>query len=164
MSQQKNFNPFEIWRDFYNQTSNTIDENLNDESTSKVMGQVLEMNLLYKKLLNETTERYFDQVNIPTRNDLANISSLIINVEAKVDDLEELIEDTQANQGNQEEVKELKSEMTDVKNKVKNLDTKLNQILSLLQSNTKEESNKGTAAAQSKQQQSKQQPKQLSGQ
>jgi polyhydroxyalkanoic acid synthase PhaR subunit len=164
MSQQKNFNPFEIWRDFYNQTSNTIDENLNDESTSKVMGQVLEMNLLYKKLLNETTERYFDQVNIPTRNDLANISSLIINVEAKVDDLEELIEDTQANQGNQEEVKELKSEMTDVKNKIKNLDTKLNQILSLLQSNNKEESNKGTAAAQSKQQQSKQQPKQLSGQ
>jgi polyhydroxyalkanoic acid synthase PhaR subunit len=102
------------------------------------MGQVLEMNLLYKKLLNETTESYFDQVNIPTRNDLANISSLIINVEAKVDDLEELIEDTQAKQGNQEEVKELKSDMTDVKNKIKNLDTKLNQILSLLQSNTKE--------------------------
>ena len=162
MSQQKNFNPFEIWRDFYNQTSNTIDENLNDESTSKVMGQVLEMNLLYKKLLNETTERYFDQVNIPTRNDLANISSLIINVETKVDDLEELIEDTQAKQGNQEEVKELKSEMTDVKNKIKNLDTKLNQILSLLQSNSTEESNKGTTAAQSKQQPKQQ--NQLSGQ
>ena len=84
MSQQKNLNPFEIWRDFYNQTSSMIDENLKDESTSKVMGQVLEMNLLYKKLLNETTERYFDQVNIPTRNDLASISALIINVIQKL--------------------------------------------------------------------------------
>src|SRR5689334_6235539 len=96
MSQQKNFNPFELWKDYYNQTSNMIDENLKDESTSKVMGQVLEMNLLYKKILNETTEHYFDQINIPTRNDLASISSLIINVDSKVDDLEELIEETKS--------------------------------------------------------------------
>ena len=98
MSQQKSFNPFEMWKDFYNQTSNMIDDNLKDESTSKVMGQVLEMNLLYKKLLNETTEHYFDQVNIPTRNDLASISSLIINVDSKVDDLEDLIEETNSKQ------------------------------------------------------------------
>lgn len=132
MSQQKNFNPFELWKDYYNQTSNMIDENLKDESTSKVMGQVLEMNLLYKKILNETTEHYFDQINIPTRNDLASISSLIINVDSKVDDLEELIEETKSNQINSVE---LKREMTDVKNKIKSLDTKLNQIYSLLKTN-----------------------------
>lgn len=135
MSQQKNFNPFELWKDYYNQTSNMIDENLKDESTSKVMGQVLEMNLLYKKILNETTEHYFDQINIPTRNDLASISSLIINVDSKVDDLEELIEETKSNQINSAE---LKREMTDVKNKIKSLDTKLNQIYSLLKTNVPE--------------------------
>lgn len=148
MSQQKSFNPFEMWKDFYNQTSNMIDENLKDESTSKVMGQVLEMNLLYKKLLNETTEHYFDQVNIPTRHDLASISSLIINVESKVDDLEELIEETTSKQNNQIE---LKREMTDVKNKVKSLDTKLNQILSLLKSNNTTEGNKEIPTAQQEQ-------------
>ena len=58
------------------------------------MGQILEMNLLFKKMLDETTERYLEQVNIPTRNDLANISSLIVNVDSKVDDLEELVEET----------------------------------------------------------------------
>ena len=135
MTQQKNFNPFELWKDFYNQTSNKIDENLQDESTSKAMGQVLELNLLYKKILNETTEQYFDQVNIPTRNDLASISSLIINVDSKVDDLEELIEETRSNQANPVEIKR---EITDVKNKIKSLDTKLNQILSLLKTNTVE--------------------------
>ena len=143
MSQQNSFNPFEMWKDFYNQTSNTIDENLKDESTSKVMGQVLEMNLLYKKLLNETTEHYFEQVNIPTRNDLASISSLIINLDSKVDDLEDLIEETNSKQL----IKELKREMTDVKNKMKSLDTKLNQILSLLKNNNpaEAESNETTA-------------------
>ena len=136
MSQQKSFNPFEMWQDFYNQTSNMIDDNLKDESTSKVMGQVLEMNLLYKKLLNDTTEHYFDQVNIPTRNDLASISSLIINVDSKVDDLEDLIEETNSKQINQVE---LKRELTDVKNKMKSLDTKMNQILSLLKTNNSPE-------------------------
>lgn len=155
MSQQKNFNPFEMWKDFYNQTSNMIDENLKDESTSKVMGQVLEMNLLYKKLLNETTEHYFDQINIPTRNDLASISSLIINVDSKVDDLEELIEETNSKQIDQIE---LKREMSDVKNKMKSLDTKLNQILSLLKTNNAVEVNKETPAEKQAQQE------QLSGQ
>ena len=159
MSQQNNFNPFEMWKDFYNQTSNMIDENLKDESTSKIMGQVLEMNLLYKKLLNETTEHYFDQVNIPTRNDLASISSLIINVESKVDDLEELIEETNSKQLNQAD---LKREMTDVKNKVKSLDNKLNQILSLLKNSNSIEMTKETTAEQNQPEQQQQQ--QLSGQ
>jgi polyhydroxyalkanoic acid synthase PhaR subunit len=147
MNQEKNFNPFEMWKEFYNQTSTIIDEKLKDESTSKVMGQVLEMNLLHKKLLNETTERYFEQMNIPTLNDLSSISSLIINVDSKVDDLEDLIEDTKSNQVTQVE---LKREMTDVKNKIKNLDTKLSQIITLL--NTEKTENKKETAATPQQQ------------
>jgi polyhydroxyalkanoic acid synthase PhaR subunit len=150
MNQEKNFNPFEMWKDFYNQTSTIIDENLKDESTSKVMGQVLEMNLLYKKLLDETTERYFEQMNIPTLNDLSSISSLIINVDSKVDDLEDLIEETKSNQVTQVE---LKREMTDVKNKIKNLDTKLSQIITLLNTEkTEKTENKKEIAATSKEQ------------
>lgn len=148
MSQQKSFNPFDMWKDFYNQTTNMIDENLQDESTSKIMGQVLEMNLLYKKLLNETTEHYFDQVNIPTRNDLASISSLIINVDSKVDDLEELIEDTNSKINHVE----LKREVADIKSKMKSLDTKVNQILSLLKTNnTTADNNKEASSAQQEQ-------------
>ncbi|USK60530.1 polyhydroxyalkanoic acid synthase subunit PhaR [Peribacillus asahii] len=133
MNQQKNLNPFELWKDLFNQSSTIIDENLKDESTSKVMGQVLEMNLLYKKMLNETTEQYFEQVNIPTRTDLSNISALIINVDSKVDDLEDLVEETASNLVSQAE---LKREMTDVKNKIKTLDNKLSEIISLLTKET----------------------------
>lgn len=120
---------------------------MKDESISKMMGQVLEMNLLFKKMLNETTDRYLEHMNIAPRNDLSNIFSLIVNVDSKLDDLEEIMEDTKSNQVNQVE---LKREMTDIKNKMKNLDTKLKEILIYLKTEKKEktekiENNKETA-------------------
>ena len=71
-----------------------VDEKVKEDFPSQGMGQILEMNLLFKKVLNETTEQYLEQVNMPTRNDIATISSLIVNVDSKVDDLEELLEDS----------------------------------------------------------------------
>jgi polyhydroxyalkanoic acid synthase PhaR subunit len=87
------------------------------------------MNLQVKKILNETTESYLSQVNLPTQNDLSNIATLVVNVDSKVDSLEELIEETSANQVSQAE---LKREMTRVKNEIKSLDNKLDEILTLL--------------------------------
>ncbi|MBD1380772.1 polyhydroxyalkanoic acid synthase subunit PhaR [Metabacillus arenae] len=133
MNQQKSFNPMEMWKDIYNQSesywSNILDENMKEEYFSEWMGKVLEINLLTKKMLNETAESYLTQMNLPTRNDLSNIASLVVNVDSKVDDLEELIEEKSVNQVNQAE---LKREMTRVKNDIKNLDSKLNEILTLL--------------------------------
>jgi polyhydroxyalkanoic acid synthase PhaR subunit len=133
MTQQKNFNPMELWKDFYNQSEsywgNVLDEKMKEEYFSEWMGKVLEMNLQVKKILNETTESYLSQVNLPTQNDLSNIATLVVNVDSKVDSLEELIEETSANQVNQAE---LKREMTRVKNEIKSLDNKLDAILTLL--------------------------------
>lgn len=133
MTQQKNFNPMELWKDFYNQSEsywgNVLDEKMKEEYFSEWMGKVLEMNLQVKKILNETTESYLSQVNLPTQNDLSNIATLVVNVDSKVDSLEELIEETSANQVNQAE---LKREMTRVKNEIKSLDNKLDEILTLL--------------------------------
>jgi polyhydroxyalkanoic acid synthase PhaR subunit len=133
MTQQKNFNPMELWKDMYNQSEsywgNVLDEKMKEEYFSEWMGKVLEMNLQVKKILNETTESYLSQVNLPTQNDLSNIATLVVNVDSKVDSLEELIEETSANQVNQAE---LKREMTRVKNEIKSLDNKLDEILTLL--------------------------------
>jgi polyhydroxyalkanoic acid synthase PhaR subunit len=133
MTQQKNFNPMELWKDMYNQSEsywgNVLDEKMKEEYFSEWMGKVLEMNLQVKKILNETTESYLSQVNLPTQNDLSNIATLVVNVDSKVDSLEELIEETSANQVNQAE---LKREMTRVKNEIKSLDNKLDAILTLL--------------------------------
>ncbi|MBT2700772.1 hypothetical protein J7E79_25915, partial [Bacillus sp. ISL-40] len=98
----------------------------------------MDMNLMFQKMLNETTERYFEQMNVPTRTDIAKISSLIVNVDTKVDDLEELWEETRAKQLNQGE---LRTEIKDFGKELKSLDAKLNQILtqvnSLIEGNNK---------------------------
>lgn len=133
MTQQKNFNPMELWKDMYNQSesywSNVLDEKMKEEYFSEWMGKVLEMNLQFKKTLNETTEGYLSQVNLPTQNDLANIASLVVNVDSKVDNLEALVEENSSNQVNQAE---LKREMTRVKSEIKSLNNKLDDILALL--------------------------------
>lgn len=126
----RDYNLYEMWKDFYFQSSNMVDEKVKEDFPSQGVRQILEMNLLFKKMLDETTERYLEQVNIPTRTDLANISSLIVNVDAKVDELEELIEDAQKKQPNQSSIQR---ELTTVKREMKNLDTKLNQIISVLE-------------------------------
>jgi polyhydroxyalkanoic acid synthase PhaR subunit len=125
----RDYNMFEMWKDFYDQSSNLVDQKVKEDFPSQGMGQILEMNLLFKKMLNETTERYLEQVNIPSRNDIANISSLIVNVDSKVDDLEELVEETKENQVSQAE---LKREVTNLKREMKGLDGKLEQIITLL--------------------------------
>ena len=93
----RDFNMFEMWKDYYDQSSNLLDEKVKEDFPSQGMGQILEMNLLFKKMLDETTEHYLEQVNIPTRNDIAALSSLIVNVDSKVDDLEELLEELRKN-------------------------------------------------------------------
>ncbi|MFP5111748.1 polyhydroxyalkanoic acid synthase subunit PhaR [Bacillaceae bacterium C204] len=127
MSQDFNFS--EMWKDLYSQSSKLFDEKISKDFPSQGMGQVLEMNLQFKKMLDESTLRYLEFMNVPSRKDLADISSLIVNVDAKVDDLEESLEEKLVNQGDQES---FKTELSNLKKEMKSLDNKLNQILALL--------------------------------
>jgi polyhydroxyalkanoic acid synthase PhaR subunit len=135
---------YDMWKDFYFQSSNLVDDKVKEDFPSQGMGQILEMNLQFKKLLNETTEQYLEQVNMPTRSDLANISSLIVNVDAKIDDLEELVENTKANQADQEGIQR---ELTTLKRDMKNLDIKLNQVLSMLKESKETNTNVNKSAS-----------------
>ena len=124
----QDFNLYEVWKDLYTQSSVLFDKQVKDDFPSQGVGQALDMNLQFKKMMNEATDRYLEFVNLPTKNDLANISSLIVNVDAKVDDLEEMLEE----KGNQEAPVALQNEIATLKKDMKNFDTKLNQILTLL--------------------------------
>jgi polyhydroxyalkanoic acid synthase PhaR subunit len=125
------FNVFDFWKDFYKQSSSYLDERISESFPSQGIGQILDMNLHIKKILDESTERYLQMSNVPSRKDISNIAAQIVNVDAKVDRLEELLEeelDTKANlDTSQQEIMNLKEEM-------QILDQKLNQILVLLES------------------------------
>ncbi|MFB5196046.1 polyhydroxyalkanoic acid synthase subunit PhaR [Neobacillus sp. KR4-4] len=130
----EDFNVYDMWKDIYSQSSKLFDEKFGNDYPSQGMGQLLEMNLQFKKMIDESTLKYLEFMNVPSRNDIANISSLIVNVDAKVDDLEEKLEQKLENNEGQ---LSFKSELSNVKKDVKNLDNKLNQILTLL--NTQKE-------------------------
>jgi polyhydroxyalkanoic acid synthase PhaR subunit len=130
----QSFNFYEMWKDYYSQTSKLFDEKISKDFPSEGMGQILEMNLQLKKMIDESTLKYLEFMNVPSRNDIANISSLIVNVDAKVDDLEEKLEEKLESQDVQES---FKVELTQLKKDMKGLDTKLNQILTMLKSQEK---------------------------
>jgi polyhydroxyalkanoic acid synthase PhaR subunit len=130
----QSFNFYDMWKDYYSQTSKLFDEKISKDFPSEGMGQILEMNLQFKKVIDESTLKYLEFMNVPSRNDIANISSLIVNVDAKVDDLEEKLEEKLESQDAQES---FKAELTHLKKDMKSLDTKLNQILTMLKSQEK---------------------------
>ncbi|MDQ0199803.1 hypothetical protein [Neobacillus ginsengisoli] len=127
----KDYNLMEIWKDFYSQSSNFFDEKMIESFPSQGLGQMLDMNLQVKKLMDETTERYLQFANVPSRNDIANLSSQLVDIDAKVDSLEELLEETKDKQGNPGS---FQRELNDLKKDMKNLDNKMNQILTMLKS------------------------------
>ncbi|TDL74676.1 hypothetical protein E2R56_10960 [Rhodococcus qingshengii] len=133
-------NLYDMWKNYYLKYSNLLDDQVTKEFPTQAISQILEMNLQFKKMLNETTERYYEFANLPSRNDLAHVSSQIVNIDAKVDDLEEVIQESK---DNQKDPVELQREITNLKKDMKSLDTKLNQILTLLNS-AKVTNTKGT--------------------
>ncbi|WP_051633592.1 hypothetical protein [Bacillus sp. UNC41MFS5] len=137
----KNLDMFDMWINSFNQSSALFDEKMKEQFPSQAMGQLLDMNLLFQKMLKETTKRYFEQMNVPTRTDMEKIASLIVNVDTKVDDLEELLEESESKLLNQAE---LQSDIKNLGKELKSLDAKLNQILT--QVNTLIEVNNKKAA------------------
>lgn len=130
MSQTLPIDPFKIWKDFYDKTESTwndvIQESLGKESFSEGIGQTLNGYLQYQEFVKETTESYLTQLNMPSRGEVANVASLVINTENKIDHLEDQLE-----QISEEHTKEINS----LKKTVSNLDKKLDLILAEIKKN-----------------------------
>lgn len=112
----------------------SMEEQMKSEEFSEWMGKVLESNLFYKQIADTSTKQYLEQMNVPSREDLANLSSLVVNLDAKVDDLEEQLEENLDNQVST-------SEMTQLKNELNKIDGKLDEVLSFINETQKSDEN-----------------------
>jgi polyhydroxyalkanoic acid synthase PhaR subunit len=126
LSQTKLFDPFTMWKDIYAKTeatwSEALQESMKKEPFSEGMGQTLNNHLQYQELVTKMTEAYLKQVNMPSRGEIASIASLIINVDEKVDRLEDKIEEEALKNDMGKEVGQLRRAIT-------NLDKKLDKVL-----------------------------------
>lgn len=130
MPQAKFMDPLTMWKDIYEKTeatwSEAIQDSMKKEPFSEGMGQTLNNHLQYQELISKMTETYLKQVNMPTRGEIASIASLVINLEAKIDDLQDKIEvDPVENETN--------NDINLLKISVINLEKKLDKVIALLE-------------------------------
>lgn len=130
MAQETVFDPIKLWKAIYDKAEANLNEIINEiihkEAFAEWLGQVQLGYIKYQELIQKTTDTYLKQINMPTREEVSNIASLVINVEDKVESLQETIEEEILNNHS------ITTEMTKLKNQVSKLDKKLDQILTYL--------------------------------
>ncbi|MGJ9459987.1 poly(R)-hydroxyalkanoic acid synthase subunit PhaE [Oceanobacillus sp. CF4.6] len=129
MTNQSMLDPFSLWKSMYEQTesnlSEVINETLKKEEYAELLGQVQNGFLQYQQLIQSTTDSYLKQINVPTREEISSVASLIINLEEKVESLDEKIDDKLLNET-------VSSEINKLKTSISRLDKKMNQVIEAL--------------------------------
>lgn len=124
MNQKIPFEPFTMWKDMYEHTEkawhDVIQDTLGKESFSEGLGQIQSSYLQYHEMISNLTEGYFKQANIPTRDEIANVASLVINLENKIDQVDDqFYENSEA----------VTKEINQLKRTVGNLEKKFDKVL-----------------------------------
>ena len=85
--------PFELWRQIYDTNErawNTIlERSVINPSFAESSGKVLETFLAAQKTVRDNMRAYLEQINVPTREDIARLGELIVALEEKVDQLDD---------------------------------------------------------------------------
>lgn len=124
MTQKISFEPFTIWKDMYEHTekawNEVIQDSLGKESFSEGLGQIQSNYLQYHEMINTLTEAYFKQANIPTPDEIANVAALVINLEEKIDTIDDQLYENSENSS---------KEITQLKRSISKLEKKFDKVL-----------------------------------
>lgn len=127
MTQKIPFEPFSMWKDMYEHTekawNDVIQDTLGKESFSEGLGQIQSSYLQYHEMISNLTEAYFKQANIPTRDEVASVASLVINLEDKIDNIDDQL---------YENSETVTKEINQLKRSVGNLEKKFDKVLEAL--------------------------------
>ncbi len=90
--QKKTFDPFAAWRPFQEAWAKTMGEAVASEEFAKAMGQYIDNYMEtagpLRLQMEKAVERYFEQVNLPTRSEVASLAERFTHLELRVDDLD----------------------------------------------------------------------------
>ncbi|MEH6940552.1 poly(R)-hydroxyalkanoic acid synthase subunit PhaE [Bacillus sp. JJ722] len=129
MAEKTTMDPFSLWKSLYDKTegnlSEVINETLKTEAFSEWLGQVQSGYLQYQELVQNSTDVYLKQINMPTREEISSIASLVIQVEEKVESLDQKIDDELLNNP-------VAAEIAKLKTSISKLDRKMDQILKVV--------------------------------
>jgi polyhydroxyalkanoic acid synthase PhaR subunit len=92
--------PFELWRQIYDTNERAwnaiLERTVNNPSFAESTGKVLETFLSAQKTVRENMRSYLEQINLPTREDIARLGELIVALEEKVDQMDDRLSNIEA--------------------------------------------------------------------
>jgi polyhydroxyalkanoic acid synthase PhaR subunit len=96
-SHQPAFDPFEIWKPFQDAWAKALSESVSSEDFAKAMGKSLDEYLQtyapMRQQMEKLVERYLQQLNMPTRNEVISLAERLTNIEMRLDDLDAKLDD-----------------------------------------------------------------------
>jgi polyhydroxyalkanoic acid synthase PhaR subunit len=85
--------PFELWRQIYETNERAwnavLERTINNPAFAESSGKILETFLSAQKTVRDNMRTYLEQINLPTREDIARLGELIVALEDKVDQLDD---------------------------------------------------------------------------
>jgi polyhydroxyalkanoic acid synthase PhaR subunit len=126
--------PFTFFKQWYDATSEmwskVVGDIIGTEKFAEAAGHFLESYTSFYRTFRRSSEEYFRNLQLPTRSDLARVAELVVNLEVKVDSVEDAFEDFK--EGQQGAIREigtvLDGHLDQVENKLEVLPVALERI------------------------------------
>ena len=99
-SSSRPVDPFELWRQIYETNerawNSVLERTVNNPAFAESSGKILETFLAAQKTVRDNMRSYLEQINLPTREDIARLGELIVSLEEKVDQLDDRLASIEA--------------------------------------------------------------------
>jgi polyhydroxyalkanoic acid synthase PhaR subunit len=99
-SSSRPVDPFELWRQIYETNerawNSVLERTVNNPAFAESSGKILETFLAAQKTVRDNMRSYLEQINLPTREDIARLGELIVALEEKVDQLDDRLASIEA--------------------------------------------------------------------
>lgn len=83
--------PFELWRQLYEANERAwtaaLEKAMAEPAFAEQSGRLLDMMLSVQKTVRDNVRTYLETINVPTRDDVARLGELILQLEEKIDRL-----------------------------------------------------------------------------
>lgn len=125
--------PFTFFRNWYNATneqwSKTVEEAIGSEKFLAYSAPFLESYTSLTKTFRKASEEYFKQLQLPTVSDIARVAELVINLEEKVDQIGDTLDNLETQNNKVATI----DSMRNIEQRLDQAEGKLDKVLTLLE-------------------------------
>ena len=92
--------PFELWRQMYDANERAwqkaMEQTVSRPEFAEASNKMLETILSAQRTVRDSMRTYLETVNVPTREDIARLGELVVNLEEKVDQIADRLDAIEA--------------------------------------------------------------------